>query len=80
MNGLCVAEPSFFAVGTEHLASFLCHHRMNGRNDGYVGTEVAVITYSDLGIILYCNIEIENCGALDVLTDKIINEVTKYNG
>lgn len=28
----------------------------------------------------FCNIEIKNCDALDVLTDKIINEVNSYNG
>ncbi len=28
----------------------------------------------------FCNIEIENCGTLDALTDKIINEVNIYNG
>lgn len=37
--------------------------------------ERRILKYKD-----FCDIEIENSGALDALTDKIINEVTRYNG
>ena len=36
--------------------------------------ESRILKYKD-----FCNIEIENSGALDALTDKIINEVNIYN-
>lgn len=46
-----------------------------GKNKIFALYERRIAKYKD-----FCNIEIKNIGALDALTDKIINEVTKYHG
>ncbi len=46
-----------------------------GRNRIFDLYERRILKYKD-----FCNIEIKNCGALDALADKIINEVNTYNG
>lgn len=46
-----------------------------GKNRIFALYERRISKYKD-----FCNIEIENCGTLDGLTDKIINEVNSYNG
>lgn len=46
-----------------------------GRNRIFTLYEKRISKYKN-----FCNIEIENNGALDALTDKIINEVNSYNG
>ena len=58
-NRLCVAETSLLAVGTQHFSALLGDHRVNGGNYGHVGTEVAVVAYSDLRVVLYRYIEIK---------------------
>lgn len=59
MDGFCVAQTSCYAVGTHKLFSLVRKHRVQGSSYGHVGTEIAVVADSDLGIVLARKIKVE---------------------